>query len=215
MSENVNPELKSDDEGLYLEGGGLKIRGDFTSMLPRLKKDNLRNELIVKAATIKGMDKITVLDATAGMGEDSLLLAAAGFFVKLYEKDHVIASLLRDAMEKADDVAALGIAVNRMELFEEDSIAAMNNLKEPVDVIFLDPMFPERQKSGLIKKKFQLLQQLEAPCNDEEELLNAAINANPQRIIIKRPLKGEFLAGKAPSYSVKGSGIRYDVIILR
>lgn len=215
MSELLIPELKSDEEGLYLYGGGLKIRGDFSTLLPRLTKSKLMEELIVKAATIKGQDKITVLDATAGMGEDSLLLAAAGFYVRLYEKDHIIASLLRDAMRKAEDISALGIAVNRMELFEEDSIEAMRNMSEPVDVIFLDPMFPERQKSGLIKKKFQLLQQLEAPCNNEAELLEAAIKAAPKRIIVKRPLKGPFLAGKAPSYSLKGSGIRYDVHILK
>jgi 16S rRNA (guanine1516-N2)-methyltransferase len=81
------------------------------------------------------------------------------------------------------------------------------------DVIYLDPMFPERQKSGLIKKKFQLLQRLESPCADEEELLSAALAARPLRIVIKRPLKGPPLAGATPSYSLKGKAIRYDCIV--
>lgn len=206
-------ELKTDEAGLYLEADGMKIRGDFTPMLQRLKQSNLSNELLVRAAKIKGESDLKVLDATAGMGEDSLLLAAAGFNVKMYEYDHVIASLLRDAMKRAESVSVLAMAVSRMELTEGDSIEAMKNMREPVDVIFLDPMFPKREKSGLIKKKFQLLQQLEKPCDNEKELLDAAFMANPRKIVIKRPLKGPFLAGVKPSYSLEGKAIRYDVIV--
>ena len=213
MSDNLIPELKSDEEGLYLEGGGLKIRGDFSSMIDRIRPEKLAGELLIKAVKQKGNETPTVLDATAGMGEDSLLLAAWGCKVFLYESDHIIASLLRDAMKKADKYPRIGQAVSKMTLFEEDSISAMKNLKEPVDVIYLDPMFPERQKSGLIKKKFQLLQKLEAPCTNEEDLLNAAMAANPSKIVIKRPLKGPFLAGVKPAYSLKGKAIRYDVIL--
>jgi 16S rRNA (guanine1516-N2)-methyltransferase len=76
-----------------------------------------------------------------------------------------------------------------MELIYGDSIEAMKRLSAVPDVILLDPMFPKRQKSALIKKKFQLLQQLESPCGDEEALLNAAVTAGAKRILIKRPLK--------------------------
>ena len=75
-------------------------------------------------------------------------------------------------------------------------------------------MFPERTKSGLVKKKFQLLHRLEAPADDEEALLAAAIAARPQRIVIKRPLKGPYLAGRKPSYTLSGKKIRYDCIAL-
>ncbi|MBQ9863677.1 MAG: class I SAM-dependent methyltransferase, partial [Lachnospiraceae bacterium] len=47
----------------------------------------------------------------------------------------------------------------------------------------------------------------------EEALLNAAISLKPKKIIIKRPLKGPFLAGVKPSYSLKGKAIRVDVIV--
>ena len=62
----------------------------------------------------------------------------------------------------------------------------------------------------LIKK---LLQKLESPCDKEEALLNAAMSLKPKKIIIKRPLKGPFLAGVKPSYSLKGKAIRVDVIV--
>ena len=97
---------------------------------------------------------------------------------------------------------------------EEDSLPALRRCSEPPDVILLDPMFPERKKSGLIKKKFQLLQQLEQPCSDEEELMETALAARPRKIIVKRPLKGPWLAGRKPHYSLKGKAIRYDCFVL-
>ena len=101
-----------------------------------------------------------------------------------------------------------------MQLLEEDSLAALPQLATAPDVILLDPMFPERQKSALIKKKFQLLQKLERPCADEIELVNAAVAAHPRKVVIKRPLKGPYLAGRKPSYSLKGKAIRYDCLVL-
>ena len=208
-------ELKNEDDGLVLTDGSMNLRCDFTHMIQRIKQGRLQSELIVRAAKIKGIeDDLTAVDATAGFGEDSLLLAAAGFSVILYEYDPVIAALLRDGLRGAADIPELSEAVGRMELREENSITALQKLNEPPDVIYLDPMFPERQKSGLIKKKFQLLQQLERPCEDEGALVHAAYDAGPRKIIIKRPLKAASLADIKPSYSIKGKSIRYDCIVI-
>ena len=208
--------LRQDEDGLTLTDGRLELRGDFTRMLPRLRPGNLQGELLVRAAKIKGAGaagSLTAVDATAGLGEDSLLLAAAGFSVRLYEYDPVIAALLRDALRRAAEIPELADAVSRMELFEEDSVTALTKLDAPPDVILLDPMFPARQKSALIKKKFQLLQQLEQPCTDEETLVRAAMAAGPRKIVIKRPAKGPYLAGVKPSYSLGGKAVRYDCLV--
>ena len=85
---------------------------------------------------------------------------------------------------------------------------------EKPDIILLDPMFPERQKSGLVKKKFQLLQKLESPAQDEKALLTAAMKVAPRKIIIKRPAKAPYLAGVKPSYSLQGSVIRIDCVVI-
>ncbi len=188
---------------------------DLTSMLPRVKEEMYKHELLVKAAKFKSQEgQLTAIDATAGLGEDSLLLAAAGYEVTLFEHDAVIAALLKDALRRAKKVPELKDMVSRMQVVEGDSIEAMNKWVDPVDVIYLDPMFPERQKSSLIKKKFQLLQQLERPCSDEQDLLKAAMNAKPKRIIIKRPTKGPYIADVKPAYSINGKSIRYDCIAL-
>lgn len=206
--------LRMEEEGLTLVRGNLSMRGDLTAMIPRLKQANLARELLVRAAKLKNPDHIPlVVDATAGMGEDSILLAKAGFRVRLYEYDPVIAALLADSLERAKEHPWLSDAVSRMELFCEDSIQALRDLPEQPDVVLLDPMFPERTKSAMIKKKFQLLQQLESPCSEETELLEAAIAAGPRKVVIKRPAKGPYLAGRKPDYSLEGKAIRYDCLV--
>ncbi|MBQ9045091.1 MAG: class I SAM-dependent methyltransferase [Oscillospiraceae bacterium] len=210
------PALVLDAGGLSLRRGTLSIRGDFAQLLPRLREQNLRGELLVRAARRRGVTRAqTAVDATAGLGEDALLLAAAGFRVRLFEQNPVIAALLRDAFSRAADDPALADVVGRMTLTEGDSIPALRALETPPDVVLLDPMFPARKKSGLIGKKLQLLQLLEQPCADEAALLQAAIDASPARIIIKRPAKGPHLAGRKPSYTLAGKAIRYDVLAFR
>lgn len=206
--------LLLEEEGLSLVRDGLKMKGDFLQLLPRLKQGRLQGEMLVKAAKLKGLtERPVAIDATAGMGEDSLLLAAAGYEVYLFEKDPVIAALLADTLERAANEPALTQYVSRMHLTAGDSIEVMQNRTIAVDLIYLDPMFPARSKSGLIKKKFQLLQQLERPCSDEEVLVQAALMAHPKRIVIKRPAKGPYLAGIKPSYSIDGKAIRYDCLV--
>ena len=93
--------LEERPDGLTLTDGTLSLRADFEKMLPRLKTSNLQRELLVKAARVKGAEHPVVLDATAGFAEDSMLLAAAGFSVVLFENDPVIAVLLSDALRRA------------------------------------------------------------------------------------------------------------------
>ena len=212
--------LLFDGRGLALVGGGMEQRGDFARMLPRLRRDRLAGELLVKAARVKGADgPLTAIDATAGMGEDALLLAAAGFSVTLYERDPVIAALLRDALQRAAEVSGLADAVARMELREQDSVVALRRMGErgaaapSPDVVLLDPMFPERTKSAAVKKKAQFLQLLEHPCDDEAALLEAAVAARPRKVVVKRPVKGPHLAGVKPDYAIAGKSVRYDVLV--
>ncbi len=206
--------LRLGAQGLTLESGGLTLRNDLTRMENRIKPANLSRELLVKAARVKTAGVPVAVDATAGMGEDALLLAAMGFRVLMFELDPVIAALLRDALERAQNTPALERAAARMQLFEEDSIKALHRLAPSPDVVFLDPMFPARQKSALVKKKFQLLHRLEQPCLEEEALLAAALAARPRKVIIKRPVKGPYLAGRKPDYSLAGKAVRYDCIVL-
>ncbi len=215
-------ELTGKPEGLTLTDGAMELRADFGRMLPRLKQGRLQQELLVKAARAKGTEQPWAIDATAGFGEDSLLLAAAGFTVDLYEQDCVIAALLKDALDRAADDSALAATVSHMRLHAgEDSIAGLRHTAELIgrgeltapDVVYLDPMFPGRTKSAAVKKKFQLLHHLEQPCADEGALIEAALAVRPRKVVIKRPVKGPLLAGVKPSYQLAGKAVRYDVLV--
>ena len=203
--------LVRDEEGVALVGEGQMLRGDFTRMLPRIKAGRLNSELLVKAAKIKKAEgELNAVDATAGLGEDSLLLAAAGFRVTLYERNPVVYELLKDALERASQIPELAPVVARMTAVHADSVAGMASLEAPPDVILLDPMFPARQKSALVKKKLQMIQKLEQPCDDEITLLLTAMEAKPKKLIVKRPPKGEYLAGLKPDHSIEGKAVRFD-----
>ncbi len=206
--------LKLEPEGLCLQFEDQVLRGDYTRMLPRLKGNAAAGELLAKAARIKGAQGfLRAVDATAGLGEDSLVLAAAGFQVDLYERNPVMYELLLDTLERAAQVPELASIVRRMRVHNEDSIRAMESLPEPPDVILLDPMFPERQKSALVKKKLQMIQKLEMPCMDEGALMKAAILAKPRKLVVKRPPKGPYLAGLKPDHSIEGKAVRFDCFV--
>ena len=195
--------------------GKMELRGEYARMLPRLRPDRLAHELLVRAAKVKpaGDRPLRAVDATAGLGEDALLLAAAGFSVRLFERNAVIAALLRDAMERASLIPELVETVSRMEVSEADSVDALRSLDFEPDVVLLDPMFPQKGKDAAAKKKLQMFQQLECPCDDEGTLFEAAIAASPRKIVVKRPVKGPLLAGRKPDYSLEGKAIRYDCYV--
>lgn len=220
-------------DGLVLARDGMELRGDFSRMIPRLRQGALQRELLVKAARVKGVDVPTAVDATAGLGEDSLLLAAAGFTVTLCECDPVIAALLQDTLRRSVDDPQLADAVARMRVVCGDSKEVLRSFgytsrgaaepsglaagcgATPPDVVYLDPMFPGRTKSAAVKKKFQLIHHLERPCDPREEelLVEAALAAHPRKVVIKRPIKGAYLAGIKPSHSLSGKAVRYDCLV--
>ncbi len=202
-----------DAKGVSLTGYGLTYQGDFEGMLHRVSDGRLAHEMLVRAAKTTETD-LKGIDATAGMGEDAFLLAAYGYDMTLYEQNPVVSVLLKDALRRAKKHPQLKEIAARMKLVEGNSVEELKTRVDAVDLIYLDPMFPGRQKSGLINKKLQLIQKLEPPCSDEVELFEAAIQAKPSKIIVKRPLKSPFLAGKNPTYELKGKAIRYDCYAL-
>ena len=215
ISEKPGPKLTIlfHAKGVSLTGYGLSYQGDFENMLHRVTNGRLQHEMLTRAAKSDKPGR-KAIDATAGMGEDAFLLAAQGYEVTLFEQNPVIAVLLKDALRRAKKHPVLKDIASRMNLVQDNSVEGMSKLLDPVDVIYLDPMFPARQKSSLINKKLQLIQKLEPPCSEETDLFDAAISASPSKIIVKRPLKSEFLAGRKPSYTLNGKAIRYDCYTL-
>ena len=79
------------------------------------------------------------------------------------------------------------------------------------DVIYIDPMYPDRKKSALVKKDMQILQRLHGEDDNAAELLDNALRYAKKRVVVKRPIQAETLSEKKPNTCIKSKKTRYDV----
>ena len=176
-------------------------------------QQNVRNEMVVKA--VLGREKQylpSVLDATAGLGKDSFILAMLGCKVTLVERNPVVQVLLADGLyryRQVDDQDHLLVA-ERMALYLGD-FAAIGESLPRCEVVYLDPMFPARDKSALVKKEMRIFKDIVGADEDSGELLDLAMGLALQKVVVKRSGKADFLAGLQPTYSITGKSSRFDV----
>ena len=186
---------------------------DFTKPSFRRRYRQPGRELLVQAARIRKKANPLAIDATAGLGRDGFLLAAAGFQVLMFERNPVVAALLRDGLDRAAAHPETAAIAQRIELIPGDVRSCLQDGNITADVISLDPMFPARIKSAKVKQELQLLQQLEGCDVDGEELLRLALRLQPRKIVVKRPLNGQPLLAIAPAYALRGKSVRFDVYV--
>lgn len=186
---------------------------DFTTGRASYRLQQPGRELLVKAVKIKKNPHPYILDATGGLGRDAFLLAANGFKVHIIEKNVVIAALLEDGLRRAAQVAETSEICRRITFCTGDSMVMLDQMSPKPDVVYLDPMFPPRSKSAKVKKDLQLLQCIQGEETNLEELLEAARSVGPQKVVVKRPIKGGNIAEAEPSYSLKGRTVRFDVYL--
>ncbi len=180
-------------------------------------------ELIVKAVKGRSKGALRVVDATAGLGRDSAVLAGYGFAMTLLERDPIVAALLADGLERAtrSDDLHLQTMIGLMRLHCVDAGAHLDALPkaECPDVIYLDPMFPPSEKTALVKKEMRLFQQLfhdadaHAATDAYRDLLMVARARARLRVVVKRPRKADALAGQEPDYTLEGKAVRFDVYV--
>ncbi|MGD9948365.1 MAG: class I SAM-dependent methyltransferase [Desulfobulbus sp.] len=191
--------------------GGLWV--DFDSATARRRSRQTSSELLIQAAKIRRVSHPLLIDATAGLGRDALLLATHGFRVEMIEINPVVAALLSDGLNRASRLSHLRMVTERIRLRSGNSVEIFTDLAELPEVIYLDPMFPERSKSAKVKQNLRLLQYLDDRSIAPESLLQAALLVGAKKVVVKRPLKGPHLAGKVPSYSLKGKAVRFDIYV--
>lgn len=215
--------LLSDDQGLALQltgkGAPGPVRAEFVTgkMGYRREHGGGAGQLVAKAVGLqKTKARLHVLDATAGLGQDAFVLAGLGCRVTLLERNPVIHALLADGLARAALNPECAAIVANMELQPGSSIEWLHQAgQEAADVIYLDPMFPHRDKSALVKKEMQVFRQVVGDDDDSEQLLEAAMASARYRVVVKRPRKAPAVAGPAPATRVEGKSSRYDLYPLK
>ena len=194
------------------------VTADFVSgkVDHRRKFGGGKGQLIAKAVGLKSGITPGVIDATAGLGRDAFVLASLGCRVTLLERSPVVAELLASGLERAglfDDVAPV---VSRMAMINRDSIEWLTSQRDTAaDVIYLDPMFPQRDKSSLVKKEMRLFKPLVGGDLDAPALLKAALDKARYRVVVKRPRKAPQIEGVNPTFRLEGKSSRYDIYTLK
>ncbi|WP_456387470.1 class I SAM-dependent methyltransferase [Desulfolithobacter sp.] len=203
--------------------GDLAVRVEFVKGTAGYRREKGGREMLLRAVGARKGERPDVLDGTGGLGRDSFVLAQAGCQVQMFERHPVLALLLEDGLQRAKDSPETRDAAARITLHGTDVIKYLASLPpsgiRPFQVIYLDPMYRDRNKAAKAKKELQVLQWLLGDSQDREKeetiLLATAMQAARNRVVVKRPRKGPFLGKRKPSYTLKGRSTRFDIYLTK
>lgn len=183
---------------------GIKIDQELERHLDFFKKSSVQKELLARAIGIKSGYRPKVLDLTAGMLGDSLLLLSFGCEVWAVERHPVIRFLISSALHNAKHPL--------LERFHYISSEAESVLQSelPVDVLYFDPMFEDPNEKTAPKKEMRIFRRLVGKDMDAEVIFQKALQKRPKRLVVKRPRRSAVLGLKS-SVQYLGKSTRYDV----
>jgi hypothetical protein len=183
---------------------GIEIDRELDRHLDYLKKSSLHKELLARAIGIKGGHRPRVLDLTAGMLGDSLLLLSFGCEVWAVERHPVIRFLISSALNNSKHPI-----LHHFHFIASDADSVLAE-DLPVDVLFFDPMFEDPNEKTAPKKEMRIFRNLVGKDRDAEKVLRTALDKKVKRLVVKRPRRSEILSLK-PSVQYLGKSTRYDV----
>ncbi len=213
--QDVLLELTGDLPGVGLRLGALShfkplvIDFEQVAVRQRLLRGGRQKEAVARAVMAGLPDGALVFDATAGLGRESMILAHAGAQVLAFERQLPIWCILHDGLLRA--------ARSRYYPFAVPTLHALGTIKDyhssaRPEVIYYDPMFPERAGTAQVKKDMHLFQEVIGADGDNEEFVRAALGLATKRVVVKRPDYAPPLAYPkiSVSYSVDGGQCRFD-----
>lgn len=192
-----------------------ELKVDFVSgaVAHRLRFGGGRGQDLAKAMGLRAGKTPQVIDATAGLGRDSFLLASLGAEVTMIERSARMHDLLRAGMEEAmhagGDFAQI---IARMTLLYGDAKELIPALSG--EAILIDPMHPPRKNSALVKQELRQVREIVGTDVDAADLLRVALEHAQKRVVLKWPAKGDPIEGIRPcSHQIIGKSTRYDVFM--
>lgn len=178
----------------------------------RLKQLSIKKESLARALGLKNHSHPKIIDATGGLARDSFIIASLGFEVTLLERSPIIYTLITDGLKRAEH----NPATKRLHTVQTDAMPWLNQLadQDRPDIIYLDPMFPEKKKSALPKKEMLIFHDIVGDDLDADNLLSTALTCATKRVVVKRPRLANYLKATCPpSFSLTGSSCRFDIYL--
>ena len=174
-----------------------------------------KSQLLAKAVGLNKGFKANLIDTTTGLAQDSFVLASLGCKVTMVERSPPLAAMLNDALQRAREDSEISEIISSMKVIQADSIELLCNhkLETAPDIIYCDPMFPEKKGHALVKKEMQYLQYLIGKDMDSAQLLSCAIEQAKYRVVVKRPAKAPYLDGQKPQLELATKKQRFDIYI--
>lgn len=176
-----------------------------------------RGQAIARAIGLKHGITPSVLDITAGLARDAFILASLDCRLTLVEQSPILFTLVEDGIRRGLANADSAIILkNFMNLVNADSVLYMEHMDRETrpDVIYIDPMYPERKKSALVKKDMQILQRLLGKDHDAKRLLKTALECAGNRVVVKRPIHAEPVGNIEADTSISSKKTRFDVYLV-
>ena len=207
-------------DGLELRGDMGTLRVDYLagSQAQRLARSTGFKEPLTRALGLQPHTPQNVFDATAGLCRDAFLLSSLGVEVCAVERNPVVGALVSDAIQRATQFQAPDHPLTHLKIQIGEARTVLEQLAadERPDAIYLDPMFPPRRKSSLVKKEMRILAELTGGATSESELaelLSTALQAANKRVVLKRPTEAPATtAVRPPDHTIQGGRTtRYDV----
>jgi 16S rRNA (guanine1516-N2)-methyltransferase len=129
---------------------------------------------LAKAMGLRAGKTPKIVDATAGLGRDSFLLASLGAEVTMIERSDVMHGLLQDGMARARQEGGIfGTILSRMTLLHGDAKALLPKLN--AEAILIDPMHPPRKTSALVKRELRQVREIVGTDEDAVALMQVAL----------------------------------------
>lgn len=180
----------------------------------RRKYGGGKSQLLAKAVGLQKYKSPSVLDLTAGLGQDAFILASLGCKVQMIERSPIISALVTDALQRAEHDPEFSTL--NLKLWIGDSMQYLLQLQpaDYPDIIFIDPMFPSRIKSALVKKEMRVLRAVVGDDLDADKLFELALKIAQKRVVVKRPRHAPCLTQLTPNVQYRGESSRFDVYSL-
>jgi len=202
--------------------GELLVTPAWDKLQRRVVRAGRKSELLLQAAKINAHSR--VLDATAGFGHDSLILASTGAQVQMLEAAPIMALLLLSEQQRMQAYPNWQKLMTRLNICHTTLQQYAKHTDAHFDVVYLDPMFPEGSyqdrkngKGAKVGKGMQALHKLATPPSDAEEqaLFTFAkqlcqTNAKSGRVIVKRPSDAPLFAAQLPDEQWQNDALRFD-----